>query len=140
MTGIHIEIVSPEAQVFSGDVESVTVPGEEGYFTLLGEHAPMMSVLRPGFLTVVKDSEATDTYYVGGGFSEVNEGGLVILAEDARPISEFDKDEILRAIEEAQARLDKAESHEERRAASLIVYTFQNLMQEAANLGPTASM
>lgn len=138
--GIKIEIVSPEARVYAGDVQSATVPGEEGYFTLMGPHAPLMSVLKPGFVTIVVAEGQTETFYVQGGFAEVNEDGLTILAEEARPISDFDKDEILKAIQEAQERLDKAETHQERHAAELIVYAFRNLMEEAQHLGPTASM
>lgn len=138
--GIKIEIVSPEARIYAGEVESATVPGEEGYFTLMGQHAPLMSVLKPGFVTIIKTGTETETFYVQGGFAEVNDEELTILAEDARPISAFDKDEILKAIEEAQERLDKAETHQERHAAELIVYAFRNLMEEAQHLGPTASM
>ena len=50
--GLKIEIVSPERLVLSEVVTSVTVPGTEGYFTVMDDHAPFMTTLRPGFITV----------------------------------------------------------------------------------------
>ena len=63
---IKIEIVSPESLVLSEEVTSVSVPGQEGYFTVMGEHAPLMTTLKPGFITVEKDS-GNQTFYVQGG-------------------------------------------------------------------------
>jgi len=92
--GVHIEIVSPERLTLSDDVRSVTVPGAEGYFTVLGEHAPLMSVLKPGFITVTDLQNVAHVYYVRGGFADVAPTGLTILAEEARPIAEFNRTEI----------------------------------------------
>jgi F-type H+-transporting ATPase subunit epsilon len=50
--GLKIEIVSPERLVLSEVVTSVTVPGSEGYFTVMDDHAPFMTTLKPGFITV----------------------------------------------------------------------------------------
>src|SRR3569833_2813628 len=89
--GVKIEIVSPERLVVSQQVASVTVPGSEGYFTVLGEHAPLMSVLKPGFITVTDLSNVAHVYYVSGGFADVAPTGLTLLAEAATTAAEQER-------------------------------------------------
>ena len=69
--GVKIEIVSPEKLVISQQALSVTVPGTEGYFTAMGEHAPLMSTLKPGFITVTDMGNMAHVFYVRGGFADV---------------------------------------------------------------------
>lgn len=65
--GLKIEIVSPERLVLSEVVTAVTVPGTEGYFTVMADHAPFMTTLRPGFITVNKATGRDEIYFVKGG-------------------------------------------------------------------------
>ena len=81
--GTKLEIVSPERLLLSETVKSVTVPGTDGYFTVLGDHAPLMTTLKPGFVTVVRNDGISHVYYVRGGFADVNAEGMTILAEHA---------------------------------------------------------
>lgn len=136
--GINVEIVSPERLVLSVEASSVTVPGLEGYFTVLGEHAPLMSTLKPGFITV--ESAQSSVYYVRGGFVEVNPDGVTILAEQAQDVSQFDKSEIDAILEEARARLAAAQDDVERDAAQLLVHSFENLLSEVEHMGPAITM
>src|SRR3569833_825534 len=106
--GVKIEIVSPERLVVSQQVASVTVPGSEGYFTVLGEHAPLMSVLKPGFITVTDLSNVAHVYYVSGGFADVAPTGLTILAEDARPVADFNRTQFEALIASGQTELEAA--------------------------------
>ena len=69
--GVKLEIVSPERLVLSEMARSVTVPGAEGYFTVLGEHAPLMTTLKPGFITVTDEANVAHVFYVRGGFADV---------------------------------------------------------------------
>ena len=131
--GIKIEIVSPERLVLSEQAQSVSVPGAEGYFTVMGEHAPVMSILKPGFVSIVTDA-GLHTVYVRGGFVEVNNSGVTVLAEDARPIAEFDRAEIGEAIATAQQTLTDASTHEDRDAAQVIIDSLKNLLDEAAHI------
>jgi len=81
---LHFELVTPEKLVRSEDVYMVVVPGTEGEFGVLAGHAPVMSVLRPGDLTVYSaPNTITTRIRVEGGFAEVNERGLTVLAESA---------------------------------------------------------
>jgi F-type H+-transporting ATPase subunit epsilon len=133
--GIRLEIVSPERLVFSETVRSVTVPGIEGYFTVLGDHAPMMTILRPGFITVVDGGGASNTYYVRGGFADVSPEGLTILAERASSFADFDPASIAEELRLAQADLAKAEPGQESFAQEL-VNGLANLSLEASQIGP----
>jgi F-type H+-transporting ATPase subunit epsilon len=106
--GTKLDIVSPERLVLSEQVKSVTVPGAEGYFTVLGEHAPVMTTLRPGFVTVLDGADVSHVYFVRGGFAEVAPEGLTILAEEARPVAEFNVAEIEALIAAGMTALEAA--------------------------------
>lgn len=82
MANLHFELVTPERLVRSDDVYMVVVPGTEGDFGVLAGHAPVMSTIRDGELAIfATDGAAPETITVQGGFAEVNEKGLTILAE-----------------------------------------------------------
>ena len=82
MPDLHFELVTPERLVRSEDVYMVVVPGSEGDFGVLAGHAPVMSTLRPGELAVYRAAGAEPKRIpVDGGFAEVNDKGLTVLAE-----------------------------------------------------------
>ena len=82
MMPLHFELVTPEKLVRSEDVYMVTVPGTEGDFGVLAGHAPFMATVRDGDLSVYASDGATPvTIRIEGGFAEVNEKGLTVLAE-----------------------------------------------------------
>jgi F-type H+-transporting ATPase subunit epsilon len=82
---LNFELVTPEKLVRSEQVHMVVVPGTEGDFGVLEGHAPVMSVIRPGELTVYSGPNTIAArIQLEGGFAEVNEKGLTVLAEAAR--------------------------------------------------------
>jgi F-type H+-transporting ATPase subunit epsilon len=89
MAKLHFDLVSPERLLISAEVDQVDVPGSEGDFGVLPLHAPVMTTLKPGVLTVHQGGKA-DKYFVRGGFAEVTLSGLTILAEEAMPLAELD--------------------------------------------------
>lgn len=89
MATFHFDLVSPEKLLFSGEVDQVDVPGAEGDFGVLADHAPFVSVIRPGILTIYNQSE-TRRVMVFGGFAEVSPSGLTILADQAMPVEDVD--------------------------------------------------
>jgi F-type H+-transporting ATPase subunit epsilon len=89
MATFHLDLVSPEKLLFSGDVDQVDVPGSEGDFGVLAGHAPLIATMRPGILTVYRSGEALKIV-VNGGFAEVAPNGLTVLAEQAVPAQDFD--------------------------------------------------
>jgi F-type H+-transporting ATPase subunit epsilon len=130
--GTKLEIVSPERLIISETVRSVTVPGSEGYFTVLGDHAPLMTTLKPGFVTAVDQSGATHSIFVRGGFADVSPAGLTILADEARDAADFSRSEIEQLIVERQAAVDAATTPEEKAALTNELDTWKNLLLDAA--------
>jgi len=131
--GIKIEIVSPERLVLSQQANAVCVPGQEGYFTVMGDHAPLMTTLKPGFVTVTL-SDGAQTYYVRGGFADVSQEGITILAEEAKTGTDFDRSEIDAAIALAQEELSGAETADEKTTAQMTLDGWNNLLLEAASI------
>jgi F-type H+-transporting ATPase subunit epsilon len=105
---LHFELVSPEKLLFSGDVDQVDVPGVEGDFGVLEGHAPLVATLRPGILTVHGSGGATHIVVLGG-FAEVSEKGLTIVADLADTVGDFDKAVLASQIEAVQAEIQKTE-------------------------------
>jgi F-type H+-transporting ATPase subunit epsilon len=108
MATLHFELVSPEKLVFSGEVEQVDVPGIEGDFGVLAGHAPHVSTLRPGILTVYGTGGA-HKIVVLGGFAEVSAQGLTVLAELAESVEDIDRGLITKRIGEMEERAAKLE-------------------------------
>ncbi len=105
---LHFELVSPEKLVFSGDVQQVDVPGTEGDFGVLEGHAPMVTTLRPGILTVHSSGNA-QRIVVLGGFAEVSPEGLTVLAELAEAAEDIDRALIAERISALEQRIAKTE-------------------------------
>jgi F-type H+-transporting ATPase subunit epsilon len=108
MASFHFDLVSPERLLLSGEVEQVDVPGSEGDFGVLAGHAPMVASLRPGVLTIKRDSGVVKVVVLGG-FAEVSASGLTVLADNAVMAEEFDKsmlEQHIQAAEQKVAKLD----------------------------------
>jgi F-type H+-transporting ATPase subunit epsilon len=118
MAAFHFELVSPERLLFSGSVEAVVVPGAEGEFTVLRDHAPLMTTLKPGIVEVDETSSKKSRLFVRGGFADVSGEGLTILAELAVPVEELDAAKIDAQIKDAEEDVADAKSDEIRRLAS----------------------
>lgn len=100
---VRLEIVTPEAKTFSDNVDSVVIPGVEGELGVLPMHAPMMTLLEPGELRVMKNGEET-RLAVGEGFVEITQEKIAVLTDMA--VKESDIDEA--AAEEAIRRAEEA--------------------------------
>jgi F-type H+-transporting ATPase subunit epsilon len=108
MATFHFELVSPEKLLFSGDVEQVDVPGAEGDFGVLAGHAPFVSTVRPGILTI-HSASGEQKIVVLGGFAEVSADGLTVLADVAEAVADIDRAKITTQIGELEQRIEKAE-------------------------------
>ncbi len=82
MAKLHFSLVAPERQLFSGEVDQVDAPGAEGDFGVLAGHAPFMTTLREGTVTIT-DGATRRAFTIQGGFADVTGEGLTILAEHA---------------------------------------------------------
>lgn len=99
---MQFDLVSPERSLASMQVNSVQIPGADGDFVAMPEHAPVITTLRPGVLTVTDGSGSTD-YAVSGGFAEVTATGASVLAEKAMPVSEVTAADLDAMVAEAEA-------------------------------------
>ena len=115
---LHFELVSPARLLFSGDVASVTIPGSEGEMGIFPGHAPVLSTLKPGVVTVYKDGSTTERIFVKGGMVEVNPRGLTLLAEVAIPMAELSAEMLAKQIKNAEEDLADAKPGEATRKAT----------------------
>lgn len=114
---LHFSLVSPERQIASEDVDQVDVPGSEGLFGVLPNHAPVMTTLQPGVVKVTNAGVET-RIFVRGGFAEVTPAGLTILAEEAIPVKELDAAAIAQRIKNAEQDLADNDTTPETRRQS----------------------
>ena len=117
MAKLHFDLVSPERLLISAEVDQVDVPGSEGDFGVMANHAPVMTTLRPGVLTIQSPGKAGEKYFVRGGFAEVTLGGLTILAEEAMPLAELDTAALDQRIKNAEEDVADAKDDVARRRA-----------------------
>lgn len=104
------ELVSPERLLVSEEIELAIIPGTDGEFTVLAQHSPLMTSIRPGVVTV-NSGGASQRYVIFGGFCDVTPDGCTVLAEAATKVDEIDRDDVARRIQEA--REDLADAHDD---------------------------
>ena len=113
MASFPFELVSPERVLFSGEATQVVVPASEGEITVLANHAPFMSALRTGIVTI----DNGQRLFVRGGFADVSAAGLTVLAEQAVPLDEINPEALSGQIRNAEEDLRDAKSDEARARA-----------------------
>lgn len=114
MDKLRFNLVSPEREIMSADVDQVDVPGTEGMFGVLPNHAPFMSALAPGVVRV-RNGAVETRIFVRGGFADITPAGLTVLAEEAINVAELDAAAIARRIKDAEEDLLDADAHPETR-------------------------
>jgi F-type H+-transporting ATPase subunit epsilon len=117
MSTFQFELVSPEKVLFSGQVEQVVVPGMEGEFTVLAGHAPYTTSLKPGIAFVVENKSHSLRIVIKGGFADVSEKGLTILADGGAPIEDVSVESIAQEIIHAETLRVAAKTDAERNVA-----------------------
>ncbi|MDD2681222.1 MAG: ATP synthase F1 subunit epsilon [Patescibacteria group bacterium] len=105
---IKFEIVTPERTVLSKEIMQVTVPTQDGEITILPEHIPLVSILKPGVLEIKSLDQSMDIISVSGGFIEVLRDKVVVLADTAERGEELDEERV--ATAKAKAEKAKAEA------------------------------
>ena len=114
MASFHFELVSPDKLVFSGVARSVLVPGNEGDFVVLKDHAPVMASLRPGVVAYEDEQGKQTRIFVRGGFADVSPAGLILLAETAIPERDLDAAHLDQEIRNAEEDLADAAEDQKR--------------------------
>jgi F-type H+-transporting ATPase subunit epsilon len=81
---MRIDIITPDKKVYEGDIKSVRVPGKKGSFQVLKDHAPIISTLESGLVTVVDQDGAQKVFEVTGGVIEVKANKIILLADSVK--------------------------------------------------------
>jgi F-type H+-transporting ATPase subunit epsilon len=106
---VEFELVSPERLLVSEPVEMVVVPGSEGDFGALPHHAPMLTAVRPGVIDVYQNGMVMDRIFVAGGFAEVTETRVTVLAEEAIKVDDLDPTTVAARIKSAEQSVEEAD-------------------------------
>ena len=111
MTKILFDLVSPEKLIFSDEVGMIIVPGKDGDLGVLPGHSKLVSSLRPGRVMVYgEDKNLLKSFFVSGGFAEVNPEKCILLAESVDELSALDKNSIEKEIQELESKANNDEN------------------------------
>lgn len=114
---LHLEIVSPERLLKDAEVAMVVVPGADGEFTALPQHAPMMSTIRPGVIEIfASESSEAERLFVKGGLAQISPAGLTILAEETLVLDDVDRADLAKQIVDMREDIQDAKDDVERAA------------------------
>jgi F-type H+-transporting ATPase subunit epsilon len=102
---IHLEIVTPERHVVAADTDEVKAPGADGLFGVRKDHAPFVALISPGELSFRTDGQL-HRYAIGGGFVQVADNKVTVIADTAEAAEEIDLERARRASEDARALLE----------------------------------
>lgn len=120
MATMTLEIVTAERVVYSDEVDVLVAPGIEGELAILPRHAPLLTILKPGEIRVVKDGE--ESYMaVSGGFMEVMANKVTILADTAERVDEIDVQRAEEALKQAQERIEAAPAEADLERAMAVI-------------------
>jgi F-type H+-transporting ATPase subunit epsilon len=114
---VEFELVSPTRLLVSEPVEMVVVPGAEGDFGALPGHAPFISLVRPGVITIHEDGKVSRRIFVAGGFAEVTQERCTVLAEEAVPVEDIDPAQARDRLAAARAAVDQSGDDDPRNEA-----------------------
>jgi len=106
----NFELVSPERLLMSATVSEVVIPGMDGEMTVMAHHAPTMTTIKPGVVTVKTTDGATERYVVFGGFADIVPDGCTLLAESAVAVADIDRDDLARRLQNAREDFNDATS------------------------------
>jgi F-type H+-transporting ATPase subunit epsilon len=98
---IHIDIVSAEGAIFSGEASMVFLPASQGEIGVAPRHAPLLTTLKPGVVRVQTDQDE-QTFYVGGGALEIQPNLITVLADTAARANDLDESAALAAKQRAE--------------------------------------
>ena len=111
MATIHVDVVSAEESIFSGEAKFVALPGESGELGILPRHAPLITLIKPGVVRIVRaDNGEEELVFVAGGILEVQPGSVTVLADTAIRGHDLDEAKALEAKKQAEEAMKNAKS------------------------------
>lgn len=108
MATLHVDVVSAEEAIFSGEAKFVVLPGEAGELGILPGHTPLISRIRPGTVKIVLADQGEENIFVAGGILEVQPGSVTVLADTAIRAADLDEARALEARKRAEEALANA--------------------------------
>ncbi|MGD0038206.1 MAG: F0F1 ATP synthase subunit epsilon [Bacteroidota bacterium] len=127
----HLEIVTPKRIVFKGEVTSFSAPGVDGGFQVLHSHAPLLASVKIGTVKIIETSGTESHYAISGGFVEVRENKVILLAETAERTDEIDVERVKAARDRALKRLAEKYPDTDIERAKLALYRALNRLKIA---------
>ena len=107
---LKTQIISPDNEVYDGDTDMVVLPGEDGDFAAMYEHAPIITFLRPGKVEIFsKEEKEKITFFVAGGFVKIQNNNCLVMVDYIRKSSEIDVKENEKKISELLSKLEKTQ-------------------------------
>jgi F-type H+-transporting ATPase subunit epsilon len=98
----NFELVSPERLLLSASATEVVLPGTDGEMTVMAHHAPTMTTIKPGVVSVMTAEGKTERYVVFGGFADILPDGCTLLAESAVAVGDIDRDDLAQRLQDAR--------------------------------------
>jgi F-type H+-transporting ATPase subunit epsilon len=126
---VNFELVSPERLLVSDQYDMVVIPGGDGDFGVLPQHAPLISTIRPGVIDIHDGGRVTHQVFVGGGFAEVLPDRCTVLAQEAVMIGDIDRAEAEERLRAAELDVRDAESDGERARAEAKVAVLKAMIE-----------
>ena len=132
MGKLKLDFVTPERLLYSKDVEQVIVPGSEGEFTILSDHSPIISSLKPGYIKIYEDlSDEPTIYFVTDGFVDMASNQLTILAQSAIEKDQLTAKNLEDIVNTYQGEADNTENEAKKNKLNLKIDTVKALQVEA---------
>ena len=132
MGRFKLDFVTPERLLYSAEVEQIIVPGSEGEFTILSEHSPIISSLKPGFIKIYEEiSNEPIIYFVTDGFIDMASNQLTILAQSAIEKGQLTAKKLEDIINMYQGEVDVTENNIKKNKLNLKIDTVKALQSEA---------
>lgn len=128
----NFELVSPEKLLLSESASEVVLPGSDGEMTVMANHAPVMTTIRPGVLTVKSASGQTVRFVVFGGFADILPSGCTVIAESALAVADFNKDMLAKRLELAKVDFANAVSDDAKTRIAQLISDLDSLKSLAA--------
>ena len=123
-----VEIISPEQKILNTEASEVTIPSYEGQMGILKDHIPLITFLRPGFISVKNKVEIN--YFVEEGTVEFSDNSLLILTSSAKDLKNLQKNSINNLLEEAERKIkDENSSDKEKFVLSHKVQSLREIIQ-----------
>ena len=119
MDKLHLEIVTPQGQIFNDDVSSVVLPGSEGEFGVLPNHASLISLLKAGIIDIEDKHKKHDVVAINWGYAKIDEGKVVILADGGVYVSGNSESELANSLEAARNLIESMSSDTNAFAATI---------------------